>query len=350
MNERTNMLLSEILKDKKEFTVGFIGGSITEGAHAATRKERYSSKTVELLGDKYPSVDFREINAGIGGTGSNLGVFRMKRDLIAYSPDMVFIEFSVNDSLSFSARYHEAMVRELRAYKADLPIVFVYTLNRPVYADYYAKGILAPIAAELEKVAASYGIPTVPVAIPLCRAMGDESHYGDFMSDGVHPNSKGHLVYAEAIAEALETAEFSFPTPDPLCPAVCENPRMYTAEEDFTFSEFRKSFNSFYGRFSTYFYAYTPGAELTFAFDGSVIGIYNTIEKDSGDFEFSVDGGAWERRSTWDVYALQFNRVHYCILKEDLPKGHHTLRLRVCAERPEQSEGTYIRIGAFLVG
>ncbi len=343
------MKLSEFFAGKQELNIGFIGGSITEGAHASSTAFRYSTQTLLLLSEQY-GITLHEINAGIGGTGSNLGLFRAERDLISKSPDMVFIEFSVNDSISFSARYHESLVRLLRAYRAELPIVFIYTLNRPIYADYYAKGILAPVAAELEKVAAHYGIPTVPVAIPLCRAMGSEEHYGEYMKDGVHPNNKGHRVYAEAIAEALKTAEFSFPSPSPLYPTVSEHPYMVTAEEELSFEGWKKSYNSFYGRLPTYFYASTPGTELTYAFDGGVIGIYHTIEKDSGNFEFSIDGGAWERRSTWDEYALQFNRVNYCILNDTLERGHHTLRLRVSAEQPEKSEGTYIRIGAFLVG
>ncbi len=344
------MKLSEILKDKKEFTVGFIGGSITEGAHAASRAERYSSVLVKLLGERYSAVSFKEINAGIGGTGSNLGLFRAERDLLSGKPDMVFVEFSVNDGLSFSARYHEALVRLLRRYHAKLPIVFVYTLNRPIYADYYAKGILGPVADSLEPIAKAYGIPTVPVAIPLCKAMGDESHYADFMADGVHPNSRGHRVYAEALDEALLDADFDFLTPStPLTAPLGEHPRMESAEGELSFDGWKKSFNSFFGKFSTYFYAAAPGTELTYDFEGSVIGIYNSIEKDSGDIEFSIDGGAWEKRAVWDTYALQFNRVHYQILKDDLAPTHHTLRLRVCAEQPEKSEGTYVRIGAFLV-
>ena len=343
------MKLSEFFAGKSEAKVGFIGGSITEGAHASARAYRYSTQALLLLSQRY-GVTLHEINAGIGGTGSDLGLFRAERDLISKSPDLVFVEFSVNDNISFSARYHESLVRLLRAYRADLPIVFLYTLNRPIYADYYAKGVLAPIAAELEKVAAHYGIPTVPMAIPLCLAMGDETHYADFMSDGVHPNNKGHRVYAEAIDEALKTAEFSFPAPAPLYDVVSEHPTLATAEGDLSFDGWKKSYNSFLGRLSTYFYANVPGTELCFEFDGKAIGIYNTIEKDSGNFEFSIDGGAWEKRSTWDEYALQFNRVHYSILRDDLAAGHHTLRLRVSEEKPEKSEGTYIRIGAFLVG
>lgn len=345
------MKFSEWIQGKKDCKVGFIGGSITEGAGSSTRTKRYASQLVTLLQEHYPDVAFSEINAGIGGTGSNLGLFRAERDLISKEPDIVFVEFSVNDSDTYTERYMESLVRYMRRYRAELPIVFVYTLNKPIYADYYAKGILGPVAALQEKIAKHYGIPSVPAAIPLCRAIGSEEHYGEYLTDNVHPNDKGHKIYADAIMDVLADAAFSFPSPTPLNVIVSEKPTMVTAEDDtVSFAEFPKSYNNFYGRFSTYFYAYKPGASLTFAFDGKAIGIYHTIEKDSGDFEFSIDGGAWEKRSTWDIYALRFNRVNYSILKDDLEEGHHVLRLRVLEEKAEKSEGTYIRIGAFLIG
>lgn len=52
---------------------------------------------MDLLRRRYPSVKFQEVNAGIGGTGSDLGAFRMDRHVIVHEPDLVFIEFAQND-------------------------------------------------------------------------------------------------------------------------------------------------------------------------------------------------------------------------------------------------------------
>ena len=34
----------------------------------------------------------------MGGTGSDLGVFRLQHDVLRQRPDLVFIEFAVNDA------------------------------------------------------------------------------------------------------------------------------------------------------------------------------------------------------------------------------------------------------------
>lgn len=37
------------------------------------------------------------VNAGLSGTPSKLGILRLDRDVLAYEPDICFIEFAVND-------------------------------------------------------------------------------------------------------------------------------------------------------------------------------------------------------------------------------------------------------------
>ncbi len=70
---------------------------------------------------------------------------------------------------------------------------------------------------------------------------------------------------------------------------------------------------------------------------------------DSGDIEWSIDDQPPQRLASWDKYALENARASYAILADDLTSGEHTLKIRVLAEKQEQSKGTWIRIGAFLV-
>ena len=73
------------------------------------------------------------------------------------------------------------------------------------------------------------------------------------------------------------------------------------------------------------------------------------MAKDSGDLEYSVDGGEWKRASSWDFYCKNFNRAHRMMLTDDMERGEHVLRLKVSDNKEEESEGYAIRIGAFLV-
>lgn len=82
--------LRKVRQGKFIATVAFIGGSVTE-------RDCWRPQVMDLFRRRYPSVKFKEVNAGIGGTGSDLGAFRMDRDVILHEPDLVFIEFAQND-------------------------------------------------------------------------------------------------------------------------------------------------------------------------------------------------------------------------------------------------------------
>ena len=105
-------------KSGEPIRICYLGGSITCGAATAPRKGRnrdgkafdYSSfdvnrdswraLTYQWLKDAYETREgqFEQINAAIGATHSELAAFRLNHHVLAHQPDMLFIEFAVNDS------------------------------------------------------------------------------------------------------------------------------------------------------------------------------------------------------------------------------------------------------------
>lgn len=85
-----------------DLVIGFLGGSITEGCGAATKDDRWSTLVVNGYFKKnFPNKNVIERNASIGGTNSQDGMIRMRRNLeldSASTPDVVFVEFAVNDA------------------------------------------------------------------------------------------------------------------------------------------------------------------------------------------------------------------------------------------------------------
>ena len=82
--------------------IAYLGGSIT--AQAGWRP-----KTLNWFRSQFPKAELSEINAAIGGTGSDLGVFRLKQDVLDGKPDLLFVEFAVNDGGAPVHRIHQAM-------------------------------------------------------------------------------------------------------------------------------------------------------------------------------------------------------------------------------------------------
>lgn len=66
-----------------------IGGSITEAGGPGWVGDR--------LREQFPDSLVSVVNSGMSGTGSSLGVFRVERDVLAHQPDLMVIEFCVND-------------------------------------------------------------------------------------------------------------------------------------------------------------------------------------------------------------------------------------------------------------
>src|SRR5256885_1588445 len=89
--ERTGLpnVLSK-LKSGAEVRIAYLGGSITA-------QDGWRPKTLNWFRQHFPKAQVREINAAIGGTGSDLGVFRLQHDVLEQKPDVLFIEFAVND-------------------------------------------------------------------------------------------------------------------------------------------------------------------------------------------------------------------------------------------------------------
>ena len=75
----------------EKLTIGFIGGSITQGAGASSEKTNYVSLVGEYLKSTFSDKDVTIINAGIPGTDSKYGWYRLENDVISYNPDIVFI-------------------------------------------------------------------------------------------------------------------------------------------------------------------------------------------------------------------------------------------------------------------
>lgn len=71
--------------------IAYFGGSIT-----AQKGWRIASRL--WLQQQYPTAGISEINAALGGTGSDLGAFRLYRDVLRHTPDLVFVEFAVSRS------------------------------------------------------------------------------------------------------------------------------------------------------------------------------------------------------------------------------------------------------------
>ena len=118
-------------QDGEELTIGFFGGSITQGCLASVHEKSYAKRVYDWWQETFPQADFHYVNGGIGGTTSHFGVSRVVQDLLMYQPDMVFVDFSVNDREEeiFKETY-EGLIRRILGWQTR-PAVLI--LNNVYY-------------------------------------------------------------------------------------------------------------------------------------------------------------------------------------------------------------------------
>lgn len=348
-----------LLRDSGKLTIGYLGGSITAGSGASKPEESsYRALTTRWFREQFPKADIREVNAAIGGTGSDLGAFRCGRDLLAGKPDLVFVEFAVNDNPkneTRNLRSMEGIVRQVRRANPAADIVFLYTVQKTSMKDIYDRGETPPTVEQHERIAAHYGIPSINMGRVLWqRATAGDATWEALLPDNVHPSDQGYIIYAAEIRKFLEAHRADAATgPRPALPKpLTADPFEYAhlvevstlKAEGWTADD--KAATKFFPQSVA---ADKPGTELKFTFEGTAIGLFWVIAPDSGDIEWTIDEQPARRASSWDSYALRFSRKNYVILSDTLPAGSHQLTVRVLAGHNEKSTGTAVRIGGLLV-
>ena len=135
--------------------------------------------------------------AAIGATGSLHGACRVQHQLLQpYNPDLVFVEFSINDryqgyTQDQSERYMESLVRMVREHNLYADIVLVYV------TDSGQKTSDTDAIYAFNTVATRYHLPVLDVGKALYTREADAA---SCFKDGVH---KGYACYARYVQEFL---------------------------------------------------------------------------------------------------------------------------------------------------
>lgn len=245
----------EKTKRGEPVVVAYLGGSISQGATTwpitginaqgltidytsyDPEKDSWRALTYEWLRDRFEQKpgQFRQVNAAIGGTPSLLGAYRLEKHVLCEKPDLVFVEFAVNDNgVAGLTRDHPdapqsilrtnaSIIERLRAQNPDVAILMPLSPRRMLEdAEHEAWGAGLDLGHDQTRLAAEslrvpyvslrdafYGNPTQASDKPLYDGIDNPGNY-------VHPAPLGHKVYAETVEQTLaslfETGSFNFST------------------------------------------------------------------------------------------------------------------------------------------
>lgn len=182
----------------ESLVIGFLGGSITQGSLSSTPKTCYAYLVYEWWKKSFPNAAFSFVNGGIGGTTSHYGGARAWKDVLCYRPDIVTVDFSVNDDANeFFEETYEGTLRRLLAAPSDPAVV---VLNNVFY------GIGKNAQNYHNRIADHYGIPHVSIKDTVYPDVeSGKIVRADITPDNLHPNDKGHRLVADEICKLLDS-------------------------------------------------------------------------------------------------------------------------------------------------
>lgn len=345
---------------REPLTVVYFGCSLTWGANASDpNRTSWRALSGEKLRRQYPNTPFRFIDASIGGTSSDSAVFRVERDVLAYKPDLVFVDFTANDNEyacdDMMSRSLEGIFRQLLRSRPSCAVAYV-VLPR-------MKTVKETDVSTLKRYREHLGLATA-YNIPIADILGElrgrvargkldfESIWPKELKDVTHPFDPGYALYADIVWKSL-----------------FENPsshRSYLIEKS-VFPEtyrhlLRKSFSGIELpegwrktmcslRAGTYDFLCSrwlddlveaaPGAKpFMIRFTGETCLVFGESHKSSGRAKFVVDGKVVSEEDC-GAMGRQFDPSAWLVVNlGKFSVGEHDLQIV-----PELQEGQNLRIG-----
>ncbi|MDD5706322.1 MAG: SGNH/GDSL hydrolase family protein [Kiritimatiellae bacterium] len=362
------------LKRREPVRILYFGTSVTYG--------EWPNHVTRWLRARHPDVRIEDINVSIGGTASDLGVFRVGHDVIAHRPDLVLVEFcnDVSDGGAVEVAYQmDGILHQIHAALPDADIVVVH-VARQTYTELYARNECPPHIVRHEEAAERHQVPSIHasrvVAASITRG---RRAWTDIAGDIIHPNDEGHRLLADIVCECLARMETatggSHPLPPPLNAAYAHTHLTPVTAQDLRVADPERARGAwrhqvasgaltrdwpervdYYGKYfpvrmPDIWTLNRPGDTLRHEFEGTMIGLYDVHGPDTGSIAVRIDGlevGTFDRSmgGGLTIYRLS-NGIMF---SRSLAPGRHTVEVTLLDKRTSSGSPTILLAGYWMEG
>ena len=314
----------------EDITVAYIGGSITEGYNAGTT-EFYAKTCTDLLQGYFPDITVTGVNAGISGTPSLLGNLRLERDVLSADPDIVFVEFAVNDGQEADYKNaYESLVRTLLTQEKDIAVVLLFTVLDSGHM----------CQEHMSKIGANYDLPMISVHDSVYEEIeAGRMTWQDYSNDQSHPNAYGHKCITDFVDNyyqkvlpvvAENVGEVSKELPDPVFSAKYMNMHyMDSATMDGVELDGFEQYDTHGSFHNGWMYRGTDGGSMKFTVECSVLEmVFKANNSDKyGTADIYVDGE--KVKSVVSNMSDGWNNPVTAYLIDNDSSAEHTVEIRM---------------------
>lgn len=189
--------LFEKAKKGEEITFATIGGSITASCNASSWRKHYGCLIEDWFNATFPEAKVNFKGAGIGATGSLVGVHRLDRDVLSANPDLVIVEFSVNDKpyADNCQVYYDNLIYKTLNHKTAPAVLCIGTMG--------CDGI--NVQDKHIPVAKYYDLPFISFRDSVwCEVESGALKWEQISNDSVHPIDDGHKLMSDLVTTYFE--------------------------------------------------------------------------------------------------------------------------------------------------
>ncbi|MGN7884696.1 SGNH/GDSL hydrolase family protein [Dyadobacter sp. 22481] len=186
----------------RRINVVFHGHSVPAGFwdnHEVHTLESYPNLFLKALKDKYPYAVVNVIVTAVGGENSLKGATRFESEVLPHQPDVIFIDYALNDRFSPLDKTREALAKMILAAQAKNIKVILVTPSPDQRIDISdPANPLDPYAAQIRELAKQYHTGLADPYVNFQKVV-KEGKLKEVMSSVNHPNLAGHTLIVNSL-------------------------------------------------------------------------------------------------------------------------------------------------------
>ncbi|HEX4119181.1 MAG TPA: SGNH/GDSL hydrolase family protein [Verrucomicrobiae bacterium] len=162
--------------------------------------DAYPTLMHQQLCARFPHAVINVIVTAIGGENSESGALRFEADVLSLKPDVVTIDYALNDraiGLKRSGKAWRTMIEMALARHVKI-LLLTPTPDLRAHLD-NPRDPLNEQAEQIRRLSREYGVGLVDSLARFQEVAHSGGHLADYMAQGNHPNRRGHELVAEEL-------------------------------------------------------------------------------------------------------------------------------------------------------
>jgi acyl-CoA thioesterase-1 len=205
------MSLKKVWPKNRTIQIVFHGHSVPSGYHKTPEVrtfESYPHLVHRALAGTYSTAVTNCILTGVGGEDSRQGAARFEGEVLSHRPDLIFIDYGLNDRRLTEEQVEEAWTSMIaQARLREIPLVLVTPTGAEDVNFQDSDDKLLRRAELIRKLGRKHGVPVADVFKKWSEMVAAGTLQSTLLSQSNHPNLAGHEVAAGVIVDLLRRSD-----------------------------------------------------------------------------------------------------------------------------------------------